>query len=250
MERWACREMSKYGKCGMFGTAVWNASVGIIGCHFALHAWQPSWPNLDLDLKSLGAADMPVPRWESVVPNLIQLQAPKAECIISFQHMINFTYHGNLWDMPGSNAILGRCSLPAFYPQLFPCYYFPMQSWPLGSGWCVKGGYMWVPTFGPGICNACIYIFYARQNSVNPSLRCKVLLIQFTENINIDMNTEMFELFSGKGAVSSVFRNAGVATVSYDRDLKPGQRHMDFLSPAGFALEPHFVRMEVPPNYC
>ena len=48
----------------------------------------------------------------------------------------------------------------------------------------------------------------------------------------------MFELFSGKGAVSGVFKRAGVATISFDMELDPGQKTMDFLSEAGFAFQP------------
>lgn len=65
-----------------------------------------------------------------------------------------------------------------------------------------------------------------------------MILLQFTDNVDLRMQTEMFELFSGKGAVSSVFRRAGVSTVSYDRDLAPGKRCMDFLSESGFSFKP------------
>ena len=67
-------------------------------------------------------------------------------------------------------------------------------------------------------------------------------MLQFTSNIELSLNTEMFELFCGEAAVSSVFRRAGVATVSYDREMAPGKRNMDFLTPSGFAFQPHFFR--------
>ena len=57
----------------------------------------------------------------------------------------------------------------------------------------------------------------------------------FTDNVNLGLQTQMFELFSGKGAVSGVFRQAGIPTVSYDIEHHPGRRTMDFLSEGGFA---------------
>ena len=54
------------------------------------------------------------------------------------------------------------------------------------------------------------------------------------------MQTQMFECFSGQGHVSAVFKRAGVSTVSFDRELHPGKRTMDFLSVGGFASIPHY----------
>ena len=54
------------------------------------------------------------------------------------------------------------------------------------------------------------------------------------------MQTQFFELFSGEGAVSRVFKSAGVATVSYDVQMDRGRRTMDFLSEGGFAPKPKF----------
>ena len=65
----------------------------------------------------------------------------------------------------------------------------------------------------------------------------------FTENANPDMQTQMFELFSGHGAVSGVFRRAGVATVSYDINMDKGKRTMDFLTEGGFASKPYLLIM-------
>ena len=62
----------------------------------------------------------------------------------------------------------------------------------------------------------------------------------FTENVETGMRTQMLELFSGEGAVSSVFKREGVATVSYDINMAPGKRSMDFLSSCGFASKPYF----------
>lgn len=70
----------------------------------------------------------------------------------------------------------------------------------------------------------------------NPPIKPKVLLLMFTENADTSMRTQMFELFSGEGKVSGVFRRAGVPTVSYDINNCPGKRSMDFLSEGGFAL--------------
>ena len=70
----------------------------------------------------------------------------------------------------------------------------------------------------------------------NPPIKPKVLLLMFTENADTSMRTQMFELFSGEGKVSGVFRRAGVPTVSYDINNCPGERSMDFLSEGGFAL--------------
>lgn len=65
-----------------------------------------------------------------------------------------------------------------------------------------------------------------------------MILLTFTDNVNVAMESQMFELFSGKGAVSGVFKRAGVATISFDMELDPGQKTMDFLSEAGFAFQP------------
>lgn len=64
----------------------------------------------------------------------------------------------------------------------------------------------------------------------------------FTENAETGMRTQMLELFSGEGAVSRVFKGAGVATVSYDINMAPGKRSMDFLSPSGYASKPYFYK--------
>ena len=54
------------------------------------------------------------------------------------------------------------------------------------------------------------------------------------------MQTQFFELFSGEGAVSRVFKSAGVSTVSYDVQMDSGRRTMDFLSEGGFASKHKF----------
>ena len=68
-----------------------------------------------------------------------------------------------------------------------------------------------------------------------PRALCKVLLLMWTSNIDLGMQVEMLELFSGDAKVSQVFREAGKRTVSYDMLYDPKGKCMDFLSPGGFA---------------
>lgn len=68
----------------------------------------------------------------------------------------------------------------------------------------------------------------------------EVLLLTFTENVDLELRTQFFECFSGKGAVSGVFRKAGVPTVNFDEQMDPGKRTMNFLSEAGFAPHPQY----------
>ncbi|CAE7257649.1 unnamed protein product, partial [Symbiodinium necroappetens] len=65
--------------------------------------------------------------------------------------------------------------------------------------------------------------------------RKSVLLLMWTSNIDLGMQVEMLELFSGDAKVSQVFREAGKRTVSYDMLYDPKGKCMDFLSPGGFA---------------
>ena len=69
----------------------------------------------------------------------------------------------------------------------------------------------------------------------------QVLLLLWTENIDLQMQVEMFELFSGCGKVTQACREAGRRCVSYDVLYSPGKA-MDFTSPAGYALQPHLPR--------
>ena len=57
----------------------------------------------------------------------------------------------------------------------------------------------------------------------------------WTSNVDLRMQVEMLELFSGDAKVSQVFREHGRATVSYDMLYDPRGKSMDFLSPGGFA---------------
>ena len=57
----------------------------------------------------------------------------------------------------------------------------------------------------------------------------------WTQNINLQMQIQALELFSGQGKVSQILREAGVATVSYDVLYTSGNS-MDFLTPSGFAF--------------
>ena len=57
----------------------------------------------------------------------------------------------------------------------------------------------------------------------------------WTSNIDLRMQVEMLELFSGDARVSRVFREAGKSTVSYDLLYDPKGRCMNFLSSGGFA---------------
>lgn len=68
----------------------------------------------------------------------------------------------------------------------------------------------------------------------------QVILLMFTENADMQLRTEMFELFAGQGAVTRVFKRNGAAAVRYDQNMTPGGRTMDFLGEAGFASHPHF----------
>ena len=53
------------------------------------------------------------------------------------------------------------------------------------------------------------------------------------------MQIEMLEVFSGRGAVTEVFRDAGKACVQIDK-IYSDSNSMDFLSPGGFAQRAEF----------
>ncbi|CAE7895063.1 unnamed protein product, partial [Symbiodinium microadriaticum] len=57
-----------------------------------------------------------------------------------------------------------------------------------------------------------------------------VLLLLWTSNIDLQMQIEMLEVFSGRGAVTEVFRDAGKACVQIDK-IYSDSNSMDFLSP-------------------
>ena len=54
----------------------------------------------------------------------------------------------------------------------------------------------------------------------------------------------MFELFSGKGAVSGVFKRAGVATISFDMELDPGQKQWIFFQKLGLRSNLKYENLE------
>lgn len=61
-----------------------------------------------------------------------------------------------------------------------------------------------------------------------------VLLLGWTENIDLSMKYTFVEFFAGKGNVSAMFRKDPKHVVaSYEKDYS---RSMDFMSPAGLAL--------------
>lgn len=62
----------------------------------------------------------------------------------------------------------------------------------------------------------------------------EVLLLQWAHPV--ELTWQCIELFSGEGQVSTAFKAAGMAVMSYDMVLGGGL--MNFLSPAGFASEP------------
>ena len=62
--------------------------------------------------------------------------------------------------------------------------------------------------------------------------------MMWTQNIDLRMQIQMFELFAGDARVSQVFRESGVTTVSYDFLFDPAGKCMNFLSAGGFALRP------------
>lgn len=63
----------------------------------------------------------------------------------------------------------------------------------------------------------------------------------WTENIDLQTQIEMFELFSGRARVTQAFREAGKACVNYDSSYDPGGSAMNFLSDGGFALKAQHV---------
>lgn len=61
-----------------------------------------------------------------------------------------------------------------------------------------------------------------------------VLLLGWTEGIDLSMKFTMVEFFSGEGQVSAVFRNDPAHVVaSFEKN---DSRSMDFKSPAGLAF--------------
>ena len=58
----------------------------------------------------------------------------------------------------------------------------------------------------------------------------------WADNIDLQMQIEMFELFSGRARVTEAFRSAGRACVAFDATYDPSGTAMNFLSPGGFAL--------------
>ena len=63
----------------------------------------------------------------------------------------------------------------------------------------------------------------------------QVLLLMWTQNIDLRMQVEMFELFAGQARVSQVCREAKRSVVSYDCLYDPDGKCMNFVSAGGFA---------------
>lgn len=141
---------------------------------------------------------MPVPRWESLIPNLVQLQAPKAHPSVFLAVLI--------------------ARVHAWHEQ--PC------------GLICAGGFHRVCATA---LQSSMMIALTGHPNPRPSSLCKVLLMMWTSNIDLGMQVEMLELFSGDARVSQVFREAGKSTVSYDIQYDPKGQCMNFLSPGGFA---------------
>ena len=83
MERWACREMSKTGHHGMgyinfANSCEWTSFIFQIAWMYLRMLYQSCWPNPLSNIFARGRAVMPHHRWELAIPNLTQLQAPKA----------------------------------------------------------------------------------------------------------------------------------------------------------------------------
>ena len=60
----------------------------------------------------------------------------------------------------------------------------------------------------------------------------KVALLMLTDNVSLVPKFQLVEYFAGKGEVSRIFKQAGKAVFSYDRDYT---QSMDILSYGGFA---------------
>lgn len=69
-------------------------------------------------------------------------------------------------------------------------------------------------------------------------INSEVILLTFTDNVDLGLRTQFFECFSGQAAVSRVFKREGVPTVSYDIEMASGKRTMDITSEAGYASNP------------
>ena len=68
------------------------------------------------------------------------------------------------------------------------------------------------------------------------SISMQVLLLMWTQNIDLRMQVQAMELFSGEARVSQALRGAGVHCVSYDLLYDASGKSMNFLSPGGFAF--------------
>ena len=78
---------------------------------------------------------------------------------------------------------------------------------------------------------------HACKQQLIPSHRSlKVMLLLWTKNIDLQMQTGMLELFSGRARVTEVCRASGRACVAYDSTYDPSGAAMNFLSDGGFAL--------------
>ena len=74
-------------------------------------------------------------------------------------------------------------------------------------------------------------------NLLTPTSASQVLLLMWTQNVDLRMQLQALELFSGQGKVSQVLREEGVNCASYDFLYDPTRKSMNFLSPGGFAFQ-------------
>ena len=85
----------------------------------------------------------------------------------------------------------------------------------------------------PQVCSAWVH-------AVLPHQSLKVLLLMWTDNIDLSMQIEMLELFSGRARVTEACREAGKSCIAYDSMYDPSGAAMNFLSDGGFALEAQY----------
>ena len=89
IEKWACRSFS--GATALFvNCTLVHEMIRFPACkHRLIDPTLMALPGLKelIEFGCAGSYNMPIPRWESVLPNLVQLQAPKVQCVVA-----NFCY--------------------------------------------------------------------------------------------------------------------------------------------------------------
>ena len=61
-------------------------------------------------------------------------------------------------------------------------------------------------------------------------------MLLWADNVDLQMQIEMLEVFSGRARIAEVFRSAGRAAVAYDALYDSSGSAMNFASPGGFSL--------------